>query len=101
LLAATGIILLGTLFPLIVEATTNRQMTVGAPYFQSALAPVFLLLLLLVGTAPLLPWRSTNRVRAVRRLRLPATACALGILWCALARVARLEALGGLELCRL
>ena len=101
LLAATGIILLGTLFPLIVEATTNRQMTVGAPYFQSALAPVFLLLLLLVGTAPLLPWRSTNRVRAVRRLRLPATACALVILGCALAGVTGLKPLAGLGLAAL
>ena len=101
LLAATGIILLGTLFPLIVEATTNRQMTVGAPYFQSALAPVFLLLLLLVGTAPLLPWRSTNRVRAMRRLRLPATACALVILGCALAGVTGLKPLAGLGLAAL
>jgi len=101
LLAATGIILLGTLFPLIVEAATNRQMTVGAPYFQSALAPVFLLLLLLVGTAPLLPWRSTNRVRALRRLRLPATACALVILGCALAGVTGLKPLAGLGLAAL
>jgi cytochrome c-type biogenesis protein CcmF len=101
LLAATGIILLGTIFPLIVEATTDRQMTVGAPYFQSALAPVFLLLLLLVGTAPLLPWRSTNRARALRRLRLPTAAAALVILGCALAGVGGLAALAGLGLAAL
>ena len=77
LLAAAAIILLGTTFPLIVEATTNRQTTVGAPYFRSALAPVFLLLLLLMGTAPLLPWRAANRSRALRRLRVPALAAAL------------------------
>ncbi|NUS01700.1 MAG: heme lyase CcmF/NrfE family subunit [Nonomuraea sp.] len=77
LLAAAAIILVGTVFPLVVEATTNRQTTVGAPYFRSALAPVFLLLLLLVGTAPLLPWRAANRSRALRRLRVPAAAAAL------------------------
>jgi len=101
LLAATGIILLGTVFPLLVEATTNRQMTVGAPYFQGALAPVFLLLLLLVGTAPLLPWRSTNRARAVRRLRLPTAASAIVILGCALAGVHGLKPLAGLGLAAL
>jgi cytochrome c-type biogenesis protein CcmF len=71
LLAATLIILLGTVFPLVVEAVSGQQITIGAPYFQSALAPVFLLLLLLAGTAPLLPWRATNRARALHRLRVP------------------------------
>ena len=101
LLAATGIILLGTIFPLLVEATTNRQMTVGAPYFKSALAPVFLLLLLLVGTAPGLPWRSSNRARAVRRLRWPTIAMAVVILGCAVAGMRGLEALAGLGLAAL
>jgi cytochrome c-type biogenesis protein CcmF len=101
LLAATGIILLGTIFPLLVEATTNRQMTVGAPYFQSALAPVFLLLLLLVGTAPLLPWRTTNRARAMRRLRLPAASAAVVIIGCAVAGVSGLRPLLGLGLAAL
>ncbi len=101
LLAATGIILLGTVFPLLVEATTGRQMTVGAPYFRSALAPVFLLLLLLVGTAPLLPWRSTNRARALRRLRLPTTAAALVIVASALGGVRGIEPLAGLGLATL
>lgn len=87
LLAAAGIILLGTVFPLVLEATTNRQTTVGAPYFRSALAPVFLLLLLLMGTAPLLPWRATNRSRALRRLRAPVLAAAFVMAGCAVAGV--------------
>jgi len=85
LLAATAIILLGTVFPLIVEATSGQQITVGGPYFKSALTPVFLLLLLLAGTAPLLPWRVTNRGRALRRLRVPVIAAALAMVATALA----------------
>ena len=77
LLAATAIILLGTVLPLVVEALTGDQITVGGPYFQSALAPVFLLVLVLAGTAPLLPWRAVNRERAIRRLRVPVLAAAL------------------------
>ncbi len=101
LLAATAIILLGTVFPLIVEAVSGQQITIGGPYFQSALAPVFLLLLLLVGTAPLLPWRATNRARAVRRLRLPVSAGALVMVASAAAGLRDVEAVAGFGLCAL
>ena len=95
LLAATAIILLGTVLPLVVEALTGDQITVGGPYFQSALAPVFLLVLVLAGTAPLLPWRAVNRERAVRRLRLPVLAAALVIVGTSLAGLRDLYAVAG------
>ena len=87
LLTAAAIILLGTAFPLVVEAVSGEQVTVGGPYFRGAIAPVFLLVLLLVGTAPLLPWRATNRSRALRRLRVPTAAAALVIVVTAAAGV--------------
>ena len=95
LLAATAIILLGTVLPLVVEALTGDQITVGGPYFQSALAPVFLLVLVLAGTAPLLPWRAVNRERAVRRLRLPVLAAALVIVGTSLTGLRDLYAVAG------
>jgi cytochrome c-type biogenesis protein CcmF len=95
LLAATAIILLGTVLPLVVEALTGDQITVGGPYFQSALAPVFLLVLVLAGTAPLLPWRAVNRERAIRRLRLPVLAAALVIVGTSLAGLRDLYAVAG------
>jgi cytochrome c-type biogenesis protein CcmF len=95
LLAATAIILLGTVLPLVVEALTGDQITVGGPYFQSALAPVFLLVLLLAGTAPLLPWRAVNRERAIRRLRLPVLAAALVIVGTSLVGLRDLYAVAG------
>jgi cytochrome c-type biogenesis protein CcmF len=95
LLAATAIILLGTTFPLVVEAVTGEQITIGGPYFQSALAPVFLLVLVLAGTAPLLPWRATNRERAVRRLRVPVLAAALVVVAGAAAGLRDLYAVAG------
>jgi len=95
LLAATAIILLGTVLPLVVEALAGDQITVGGPYFQSALAPVFLLVLVLAGTAPLLPWRAVNRERAVRRLRLPVLAAALVIVGTSLAGLRDLYAVAG------
>jgi len=101
LLSATAIILLGTVFPLVVEAWTGDQITVGAPYFKKAVAPVFLLLFVLVGTAPLLPWRATNRQRALRRLRYPTVAAALVAVGAAAAGVRQLETVAGLALATL
>ncbi|HEX5118469.1 MAG TPA: cytochrome c-type biogenesis CcmF C-terminal domain-containing protein [Pseudonocardiaceae bacterium] len=84
LLVVTGIILLGTVFPLVVEALTNRQVTVGGPYFQESLSPVFLLLLVLVAGAPLMPWRVANKTSALRRLRLPGAVAGVTVLVLAL-----------------
>ncbi|HVE31905.1 MAG TPA: cytochrome c-type biogenesis CcmF C-terminal domain-containing protein [Mycobacteriales bacterium] len=95
LLAATAIILLGTVLPLVVEALTGDQITVGGPYFQSALAPVFLLVLVLAGTAPLLPWRAVNRERAIRRLRVPVLAAALVVVGTAALGLRDLYAVAG------
>jgi len=85
LLASAAIILLGTVFPLLVEVATGDQVSVGRPYFEGAVAPVMLLLLLLLATGPLLPWRTSNPGRTAARLRLPALAAALVMAACAVA----------------
>ncbi len=101
LLAATAIILLGTTFPLVVQAVSNQQVTVGGPYFRSSVTPVFLLILLLAVTAPLLPWRAANRSRALRRLRVPAAAAALVMIATAVAGVRQVGAVAGFGLATL
>jgi len=57
-----------------VEALTNRQVTVGGPYFRETTVPLFLLLLFLAGVGPLLPWRRASAESASRRLTFPAVA---------------------------
>jgi len=101
LLAATAIILLGTTFPLVVEAVSGQQVTIGGPYFRTSVTPVLLLILLLAGTAPLLPWRATNRSRALRRLRVPAAAAALVMIATASAGVHQVAAVAGFGLATL
>ncbi len=101
LLAATVIILLGTAFPLLVQAVSGQQITIGGPYFTSSIGPVFLLILLLAGTAPLLPWRATNRSRALRRLRVPALAAAAVMVVTAVAGVHKPVAIAGFGLAAL
>jgi len=77
LLTLACIVLLGTLFPVLVEVVSNRQVTVGAPYFDQAGALPFLALLALMGAGPLLAWRRTSWRQVRDRLALPAVAGAL------------------------
>jgi|TARA_Y100000814_G_scaffold259147_1_gene209155 cytochrome c-type biogenesis protein CcmF len=59
-LAIAFTILLGTLFPLIVEAISGNKVTVGAPFFDQVTLPLWMLVLFLMGIGPLLPWRRAN-----------------------------------------
>src|SRR5881227_1654701 len=56
-----GVVFLGTLYPLFVEATTGEKLSVGAPYFNSVAGPLALVLATLVGIGPLLSWRHERR----------------------------------------
>jgi cytochrome c-type biogenesis protein CcmF len=72
LVAITLVVLLGTIFPLLIEALTNRQSTVGGPYFVQTTVPILLVLLFLMGIGPLLPWRRASAAQVRSRLVVPA-----------------------------
>ncbi|MGA1438433.1 MAG: heme lyase CcmF/NrfE family subunit, partial [Ilumatobacteraceae bacterium] len=73
------IVLLGTLFPLVVEALQDRQTVVGAPYFDRLSMPIGLTLLFLMAVAPVLPWRKASQELLRERLFWPAW-CGAGAL---------------------
>lgn len=75
------IVLLGTVFPLLVEVFQDRQTVVGAPYFDRLSMPIGIVLLFLMAVAPVLPWRTTSTETLRVRLFWPAWlgAAALGI----------------------
>ena len=64
----TFTILVGTVFPLVVEALKNVQMSVGRPYFDRMTVPVGLALLFLVGVGPALPWGKASATELRRAL---------------------------------
>ena len=72
LLGLTFAVLVGTIFPLLVQALQSRQVTVGGPFFDQTSAPVFILLLFLMGIGPLLPWRRGSPGQLQRRVLVPA-----------------------------
>ena len=69
--AILGIVFIGTLYPLMVEATTGEKLSVGAPYFNIAVGPVALVMILLLGAGPLINWRRDRIARVLYRLALP------------------------------
>jgi cytochrome c-type biogenesis protein CcmF len=72
LVAFTFTVLLGTTFPLIVEAVNGNRVSVGPPYFNKVSIPLGLLLLFLMGIGPALPWRRTTPEKLRRTFIVPA-----------------------------
>jgi cytochrome c-type biogenesis protein CcmF len=66
------VVLLGTVFPLIVEAVQDRQIAVGQPFFDRMSMPIGLALLFLMAVAPALPWRKASTELLRERLFWPA-----------------------------
>jgi cytochrome c-type biogenesis protein CcmF len=79
------VVLLGTVFPLIVEALNGSSLTVGGPFFDTMTMPIVLCLLFLMAVAPVLPWRAAPGDLLRQRLLWPATAAAVVVLACAAA----------------
>ncbi|HKT77868.1 MAG TPA: heme lyase CcmF/NrfE family subunit [Sphingobium sp.] len=68
-----GLVLVGTLYPLMTEAF-GHKVSVGAPYFDRIAGPIALVLMMVMAAGPLTRWRR-DRVREVsRRLLMPTVA---------------------------
>ena len=52
-----GIVLIGTLYPLLAEAMTGEKLSVGPPYFNAVAGPLALVIAALLFFAPSLRWR--------------------------------------------
>ena len=66
------VVLLGTVFPLLVEAINDDRVSVGTPYFNRMITPIALTLLFLMAVAPVLPWRKASGELLRQRLFWPA-----------------------------
>jgi cytochrome c-type biogenesis protein CcmF len=70
------IVMVGTLYPLALEAITGSKISVGAPYFNAAAGPVALVLLLVMAAGPLMRWRKDSLAEVSKRLAIPVLALA-------------------------
>jgi cytochrome c-type biogenesis protein CcmF len=77
------VVLVGTLYPMFVEAFTGDQVGVGRPFFDRMAIPICYALLLAMGLGPIVPYRAARvsviweRVRTPLRLALGAAALAV------------------------
>ena len=80
--AITFTVLIGTLFPIAADAVRGVKVSVGEPYFNRMAVPIFLILVLLMGIGPALPWGSGDRRVLRRALLMPLPAAIIGLLIC-------------------
>jgi len=75
---ATATVLIGTLYPLLVEAVSGDKISVGAPFFNMTFGPLIVPLLLAVPFGPLLAWKRGDLYAVSQRL-FAAFAISLGV----------------------
>ena len=68
LTTATATVLVGTLWPLLVEAVTGEKISVGAPYFDITFGPLMVPLLMAVPIGTYLAWKRGRMGVAIQRL---------------------------------
>ncbi len=71
LVALCFVVFWGTFFPLISEAVTGEEASVGPPWFDRYITPLALILVLLSGIGPLIAWRRATAANLKRNFALP------------------------------
>ena len=70
LTTACATVLLGTLYPLFLDALTGEKVSVGPPYFHATFVPLMVPAVVAAGIGPLLAWKRGDLAGALSRLRL-------------------------------
>jgi cytochrome c-type biogenesis protein CcmF len=74
LVVATGAVLLGTIYPLIIDALNLGKLSVGAPYFNAVFVPLMVPVVFLMVPGGIAHWREARWAQLGHDLRLPALA---------------------------
>jgi len=72
LVVAAASVLLGTLYPLLIDALNLGKISVGPPYFNAVFVPIMVPVLFLMAIGPWASWKSTNLNALLKRLWLAA-----------------------------
>jgi cytochrome c-type biogenesis protein CcmF len=73
-------VLLGTMYPLLLDALGMGKISVGAPYFETVFLPLMVPVVLLMALGPLARWKEASLPSLFHRLRWAALASVLGAL---------------------
>ena len=77
LTVACGTVLLGTLYPLLIDALGMGKISVGPPYFNAVFVPIVLVLFGFMGVGPIIRWKKSKAGELKRQLIVPAVISAV------------------------
>ena len=69
LLVAAGAVMLGTLYPLFLDALGLGKISVGPPYFEAVFAPLMAPAIFLMGVGPIVRWKEAKLPDLAMRLK--------------------------------
>ena len=72
LTVAAGTVLLGTLYPLLIDALGMGKISVGPPYFNAVFVPIVLVLFGFMGIGPIIRWKKSKPGEIKKQLLVPA-----------------------------
>jgi cytochrome c-type biogenesis protein CcmF len=88
LCSITAVVVTGTMYPLFADLLLGEKLSVGAPFFNSAVLPLALPLFAAMSVGPMLSWKRANLLETSRRLWWVAAAAAVvGLVACYWARL--------------
>lgn len=70
----TFTVLYGTVFPLLAEALANKKLSIQAPFFNTIMTPLGIIMVFLMGLTHYLGWKKTSQNLLIRNLFIPAVA---------------------------
>ena len=76
-LVAAGAVLLGTLYPMILDALNLGKISVGVPYFEAVFLPLMTPALFLIGIGPMTRWRQSAPLDIAQKLKWAAVVSAI------------------------
>ena len=65
-------VLYGTVFPLLAEGLADKKLSIQAPFFNTIMAPIAVLMVLLMGITHVLGWKKTSMVQFRKNILIPA-----------------------------
>jgi cytochrome c-type biogenesis protein CcmF len=89
----------GVIYPLVAEAVADAKVSVGPPYYEQVVGPLLGGMLLLMGIAPLMPWRRASPDHLRHNFLLPILCVIVGDLVLAVIGIRAPYALLGFGLC--
>ncbi len=72
MVVAAAAILLGTLYPLLVDSLGLGKISVGPPYFNAVFIPLMAAAVVIMGLGPLVRWKKDSVVELAKRVRVAA-----------------------------